>query len=51
MSKQIETMNYLNALLDALIGFVKRNPILVLVIVLPRLKKRRAKRKQKKDEE
>ena len=34
MSKQIETMNYLNALLDALIGFVKRNPILVLVIVL-----------------
>ena len=27
-------MNYLNALLDSLVGFVRRNPILVLVIVL-----------------
>lgn len=27
-------MNYLNALLDAIVGFVKRNPILVTVIVL-----------------
>lgn len=34
MSKHFETMNYLNALLDALVGFVKRNPILVAVIVI-----------------
>ncbi len=27
-------MNYLNALLDALVGFVKRNPVLVTVIVI-----------------
>ena len=27
-------MNYLNALFDSLIGFVRRNPILVLVMVL-----------------
>ncbi len=34
MSKHIETMNYLTALLDALVGFVRRNPILVAVIVI-----------------
>ena len=34
MSKHFETMNYLNALLDALVSFVKRNPILVAVIVI-----------------
>lgn len=32
--KEEKMMNYLNALLDSLVGFVRRNPILVLVIVL-----------------
>ena len=34
MSKHPATMNYLHALLDALVGFVRRNPILVTVVVI-----------------
>lgn len=34
MSKHPATMNYLHAILDALVGFVRRNPILVAVIVI-----------------